>query len=418
MLLAALAVTLAAAYSWKQRGRPGALALTLQLAATAQWSLAAAIESAVPTMSAKILWSQIEYLGYAATAPLFLIFVLHFTQRMQGWPLGSMIVLWSVPLASQILVWTNPLHNLVWTGFSFGSSESNVLVYHHGIWFWILVIYSYFLCFLSGIILFRAWQRGGRTLKSHIMVLLIAMVTPLAASAVYVMGLSPVPGMDVTCMGFAVSGIIIIWGLRSLGLFQLIPVARATLVEIIPDGLIVLDSEFRLADLNSQSQMLLKPASPPIPGTGFQSILRDSGFMSSPDFLPGQGTCWVTSRDGATFLEMRLKPISDQSGLVLGGLVTIRDVTDERLRSLEREKMITDLRQALDQIKTLKGLVPICSSCKKIRDDQGYWNHLESYLKEWTGAEFSHSYCPDCVERLYPGLLDEDEEPNCSGNHQ
>ena len=64
------------------------------------------------------------------------------------------------------------------------------------------------------------------------------------------------------------------------------------------------------------------------------------------------------------------------------------------------------LRQAADQIKTLKGIVPICASCKNIRDDRGFWNRVESYVKEHTEAEFSHAVCPDCMKRLYPQFKD------------
>jgi phosphoserine phosphatase RsbU/P len=63
---------------------------------------------------------------------------------------------------------------------------------------------------------------------------------------------------------------------------------------------------------------------------------------------------------------------------------------------------IEELRQALDQIKTLRGILPICASCKKIRDDQGYWNQVEVYVREHTEAEFSHGICPECVRKLYP----------------
>lgn len=72
--------------------------------------------------------------------------------------------------------------------------------------------------------------------------------------------------------------------------------------------------------------------------------------------------------------------------------------------SLERKKLILKLKDALDRIKALSGLVPICANCKKIRDDKGYWNELEGYIQKHSDAEFSHSLCPDCVEKLYPDL--------------
>jgi sigma-B regulation protein RsbU (phosphoserine phosphatase) len=63
---------------------------------------------------------------------------------------------------------------------------------------------------------------------------------------------------------------------------------------------------------------------------------------------------------------------------------------------------IGELRQALEQIKTLRGILPICMHCKKIRDDRGYWNQVETYIRDHTDAEFSHGICPECKVRLYP----------------
>ncbi len=78
-----------------------------------------------------------------------------------------------------------------------------------------------------------------------------------------------------------------------------------------------------------------------------------------------------------------------------------RDITKRKLAEEEREKMITDLQDALENIKTLSGLVPICAACKKIRDDKGYWNQIESYIQKHSNAEFSHGMCPDCSDNLY-----------------
>ena len=68
---------------------------------------------------------------------------------------------------------------------------------------------------------------------------------------------------------------------------------------------------------------------------------------------------------------------------------------------------VEELNHAIEQIKTLRGIVPICAKCKKIRDDQGYWNQLELYVREHTEAEFSHGFCPDCLNHLYPEIAKE-----------
>ena len=84
------------------------------------------------------------------------------------------------------------------------------------------------------------------------------------------------------------------------------------------------------------------------------------------------------------------------------GAVFFVYITNPLLRKLSRT--IENLKVALSEVKQLSGLLPICASCKKIRDDKGYWNQIESYISHHTEAEFSHGICPDCAERLYPEL--------------
>ena len=81
-----------------------------------------------------------------------------------------------------------------------------------------------------------------------------------------------------------------------------------------------------------------------------------------------------------------------------------RDITEPLRAAMERERLIAELRQALAEVKTLSGLLPICASCKKIRDDQGYWTRVETYLQDHTGVMFTHGICPGCARELYPDL--------------
>ncbi|MFZ2196575.1 MAG: response regulator [Thermodesulfovibrionales bacterium] len=71
----------------------------------------------------------------------------------------------------------------------------------------------------------------------------------------------------------------------------------------------------------------------------------------------------------------------------------------------EKDELIAKLQNALDKVKFLSGLLPICSSCKKIRDDKGYWQQIESYVREHSEAQFTHGLCPDCLTKLYPNLI-------------
>jgi len=69
---------------------------------------------------------------------------------------------------------------------------------------------------------------------------------------------------------------------------------------------------------------------------------------------------------------------------------------------MEREKLVSNLQKALGEITTLSGLLPVCSYCKKIRDDKGYWNQIEKYISERSDVDFSHGICPECEKKHYP----------------
>lgn len=101
----------------------------------------------------------------------------------------------------------------------------------------------------------------------------------------------------------------------------------------------------------------------------------------------------------------RLSALNDE--LTLANQSLEREILEHEKAEEEKSRLIIDLQNALAQVKTLTGLIPICSSCKKIRDDQGYWHQVEIYVREHTQAEFSHGICPDCLKKLYPEFADD-----------
>jgi PAS domain S-box-containing protein len=108
-------------------------------------------------------------------------------------------------------------------------------------------------------------------------------------------------------------------------------------------------------------------------------------------------------KDGRTVWGMlTVTVVGDASGNPQYALGVIEDITERHLAEAERGQLLHELQLALSNVKTLSGLVPICSCCKKIRDDRGYWTQVERYLAQHTGAQFSHGICPDCMKELYP----------------
>ena len=107
---------------------------------------------------------------------------------------------------------------------------------------------------------------------------------------------------------------------------------------------------------------------------------------------------------GDTYYLTTVKPIVNELGVVETVICTSKNITKRKHAEDALKEEHQKLLDALKEIKILSGLLPICASCKKIRDDNGYWNQIESYINQHSEAEFSHSICPDCTMNLYPNL--------------
>ncbi len=147
------------------------------------------------------------------------------------------------------------------------------------------------------------------------------------------------------------------------------------------------------------------------PDTELLNALVRSGYnMTEP-------VAWeVGDGPGRRCLEGRFTGVVENGCLVRAWGVQ-SDITERRLASLERERLIDELQRALAEVKTLTGLLPICANCKKIRDDKGYWTQVESYLEERVNVAFSHSICPECMTNLYPEFYPPGETA-VSGEHR
>ncbi len=109
--------------------------------------------------------------------------------------------------------------------------------------------------------------------------------------------------------------------------------------------------------------------------------------------------CHRLSNGAIKDVEVFSGPISFHGKNVLYSI--INDISERKLYEQEREDLITKLGQALAEIKTLRGILPICATCKKIRDDQGYWNQIEAYIRTHSEVEFTHGICPECQGKFF-----------------
>jgi PAS domain S-box-containing protein len=206
---------------------------------------------------------------------------------------------------------------------------------------------------------------------------------------------------------------------RYRALFEALPVS---LYVVDRDGTILAVNPFHLGhmgrgntteadyvgqDIATRKSIVASGLSPAI-----KEVLEGTPFEANEVLFPD------LSGGGEGWFNVRGVPLKKGSE-ILGAIYISEDVTvlkrakdelslhKEKLEELV-EKRTKDLREALKNVKTLSGLIPICASCRKVRDDKGYWNQLEAYLALHSEMAFSHGLCPDCARRLYPGIRMED----------
>lgn len=109
----------------------------------------------------------------------------------------------------------------------------------------------------------------------------------------------------------------------------------------------------------------------------------------------------LAHHDHNHFYDLNLTLLKNKSGQFSGRLIVFRYITAKKLAERERERPFGELQESLKHTKNLQGLLPICAHCKKMRDDEGYWHQVESYVSSHSEATFTHGICPSCMAELY-----------------
>jgi len=184
--------------------------------------------------------------------------------------------------------------------------------------------------------------------------------------------------------------------------------------DIINDAITVHDTDFNILRANKAASELLRLPFKEI--VGKKCHLLYHGQDTPPDQCPSCEMIKIGSPSVMEvfephlnkFIEVKALPRYGEDGRLTGVVHVLRDITKRRRIEQEKEDLIEQLEEALASIKTLKGLIPICAWCKKIRDDHGYWEQVEHYIEAHSSAVFSHGICPECLQKV-------DEEFAASG---
>jgi len=338
-LVASITSSIAAYLTLRRRAIPGRNFLTLLLIAIAEWSLGAAFESASVGIPAKIFWSKVAYIGTTTAPVLYLIFVLEYLDLGKRLTRRDRFFIWLIPVTTMIMAATNEWHHLLWSTFTFNPAHPDILIYGHGSWFWIFVGYDYILLTGGLVILIWAFIRLPRLFRLQIGVLLAGSCVPMLGNIIYIAGLSPVAGLDLTPLTFTLTGLILALGIFRFQLLDLLPVARDELVENMKDGVLVLDDQNRIVDINPTAQKFIGVSGKSALGQQVEIVLSAySTIVSQYIHTPQVQSEICLSENPPAYVELAISPIYNQRKTLNGRLITIRDITQSKLSQLAVER--------------------------------------------------------------------------------
>jgi len=343
-LLSALASLWIAMLAFRRRGVTGGQAFGWLALAETIWTLGYVFQRFSPTLAMQLFWNNVQFLG-AVTSPLaFFFFSQCYTRRESRIP-PVWRVLMLVTLALLGLIWSDSLHHL----FRFQphlvpSEPFPELVFANGPLFFLYPLIGYPLLMAGAYRIVVNYVTAPRIFRLQIATVLVGILIPWITTVITWLNFVPLRLHDITPLTFGISNLIVGWALFRFGLFDLIPVAYATLIESMADGVLVVDGEERILDMNLAAQKMLGIRLVPSLGIRLSAIhwrldtLLKSDQPASPvqelEITPGGENRWV---------EVRLIPLEDNAHTAQGRLILLHDIT-ERKQAEERlkEMALTD----------------------------------------------------------------------------
>ncbi|MDO8681112.1 MAG: histidine kinase N-terminal 7TM domain-containing protein [Acidobacteriota bacterium] len=319
-----------------RRGVPGSVAFGWMMLAVALWSLTSALHTLVNDTAVRIVIAKFQYLGIAPIGVLWLLFTSHYARA--AWPADRVLrwVVWIIPVATLILAATNERHHIYWSAITEVPTPHGIrLIYSGGPWYWIHAGYSYLLIAAGTITLARGLRRFPPPYRRQTLLIIIGALVPWAGNLIYLTRLLPT-GIDVTPIAFTVSGACFTLGLYRYRLFGLVPVARDMVIDSMDDGVLVLDAQRRIVDLNAAAERytgcslgsLGRPVEEVVPWWN-DAVAEDRPF--------GQGhPAIVKTEPGPRYFEVKVTAVRDSQRRFVGWLVMIHDISNRRRNEAER----------------------------------------------------------------------------------
>jgi len=312
--------------------------------AVAEWSLGYALELGSTDLPSQVFWAKVEYLGIVTVPVTWLALVLQYTKRERWLTRRNLALLATVPLVTLLLAWTNDLHGLLWSEIRLDSSGSfSVLDLGRGAWYWVNTAYAYLLLLFGTLLLIRTLIRSPRLYRGQAGALLLATLAPWVGNALYISGLIPFPHLDLTPFAFTLTGLAVAWGLFRFRLLDIVPVARDAVIEGMSDGVIVVDMQNRIVDLNPAAQRIIGRSASEAIGQPAAHILAGQPDLVKhySDVTEAHAEIVLDEEEAQRTHDLRISPLYDRRGRLTGRLIVLRDIT-ERKRAEEAVKRLNE----------------------------------------------------------------------------
>lgn len=379
LLISAIISSLLGFHAWQRRRQPGALWLSLLMVAVAEWSMGGLFEIMVPGIAGRIFWSKVCYIGIASVGPLWFLFALGYTGRAASLRKRWMIPLWVGAVLILALAVTNEWHGLIWSSVEpHTDSMGSRAIYNHGLGIWLVMAYVYGLLLAGAWLLLWFALRGPKLFRRQAAVLVAAALVPWIVNITYITKINPLPGIDLTPVAFTVTGLLTAWGMFGLRLFELMPVAYGALFAGMKHGVIVIDPEGRVVDVNPAAQRLLGVSAACV-GSPISSVIRPWDSWA-PDDDPLVEIHRETRLESAQrWIDVNVSPLYNKAGDFAGRLALISDITERH----QAEEARREAMQELDQFFTLT-LDLLC-----IVDSAGHFRRLNPQWPQSLGYEMA-----------------------------
>ncbi len=345
LLASAVIAGAVAMYAWRRRSTPSAIALSLLALAIMEWTLGYALEIAGADLPTKIFWGKIQYIGIVATPLLWLIFAVHYTDRGKWLSQRNLFLLAIIPLITVVLAFTTESHSLIWKDIQvYEAGNFSVLDVSYGFWFWVHSVYSYLLLAAGTLLILRSVGRRQGMYRGQAIALIVAVAAPWIGNALYLAGRTPIPHLDLTPFAFTISVVALTWGIFRFHLIDLSPVARDLVVEEMNDGMIVLDAQGRIADINPAAQRMINLSPSQAIGQTITDVLKPWPQIVERfrGVLEEQAEIALGEGDDRRWYEIRLSPLYDQRHRSIGRVIIVQNIT-------ERKRVQEELARAHDQ---------------------------------------------------------------------